>query len=361
MYCFLAVTVPSRAASAREWPLWDGHESTASYAARVNLSPTKSIDLGGGVTLDLVLIPAGKFVMGMSKPLEPAVTVLDSQILLAIGVALTLAFASMPVVRKLQRKKAAFSLRWLLLFTAALGLSAGGGARWRLAVQELARYEAEKIVYEHNRPNETRAHPVTLTQPFYMGKYTVTQAQYEAVVGGNPSHFKGAQLPVESVTWDEATAYCKKLAERLWDKTLEAHLPTEAQWEYACRAGTTTAYYSGNQESDLDAVAWYNANSIATHLVGAKKANAFGLYDMHGNVWQWCQDAYTRDYEKLGAIDPLNVNAQGAVRLVRGGSWSNPAEHNRSSSRGRTDFETRGKYNGFRVVLSVSSLSRTPP
>ncbi len=359
MCCFLTVTVPSLAASTIEWPLWDGHESTASYAARVNLSPTKSIDLGGGVTLDLVLIPAGKFVMGTPELVEPAVTVLGSQILLAIGVALTLAFASMPVVRKLQRKKAAFSLRWLMLFTAALGLTAGGGGRWHLAVQELARYEAEKAVYERNRDYYARTHPVTLTRPFYMGKYTVTQAQYQALIGSNPSVFIGAQLPVEDVSWGEANAFSKKFNERLWDKTLEAHLPTDAQWEYACRAGTTTTYYSGNQESDLDAVAWYYANSKSTtHLVGTKKANAFGLYDMHGNVWQWCEDAYTEDYEKLGVTDPINV--QGSGRLLRGGSWLDNALACRSSFRNRSNPSNRYYSIGFRVVVSVSS-SRTLP
>ncbi len=357
MCCFLAVTVPSLAASAREWPLWDGHESTASYAARVNLLPTKSIDLGGGVTLDLVLIPAGKFVMGTAEPVEPTVTVLGAQTLLIVGGVLVLSLLLFLICPKRKGRRFSFSLGWLLLFTAAGGIMVGGGARWRLAIQELVRYKVEKTVYEENIVHEMRAHPVTLTQPFYMGKYTVTQAQYEAFIGSNPSEYKGAQLPVETVTWDEATSFCKKLTERLWDKTLEAQLPTEAQWEYACRAGTTTAFYSGNQESDLDAEAWYYANSKnTTHPVGAKMANAFGLYDMHGNVWQWCEDAYTQDYDKLGATDPYN--SQGASRLVRGGSWHGTLRGCGAWYRSHYD----GAYSnvGFRIVLSIAPSSGTP-
>ncbi len=357
MCCFLAVTVPSLAASAREWPLWDGHESVADYAKKVNLPATKSIDLGGGVMLDLVLIPAGQFVMGTAEPPKLTITIAGAQALLIVGGVLVLVLLLFLIFKKRKERRFSFSLGWLVLFTAAGGLLVGGVARWHLAVQEAARYEAEKAVYDEVRIWEMRAHPVTLSQPFYMGKYTVTQAQYEALVGGNPSHFKGAQLPVEQVSWGEATAFCVKLTERLWDKALESRLPTEAQWEYACRAGTTTAYYSGNQESDLDAVAWYQANSQnTTHPVGAKKPNAFGLYDMHGNVWQWCADAWKKDDEARPAVDPFND--KGASRVLRGGSWGFYPRGCRSAFRYSYDPDIRSYYFGFRVVCVPSS--RTP-
>ena len=197
-----------------------------------------------------------------------------------------------------------------------------------------------------------RAHPVTITRPFYMGKYAVTQAQYEALVGSNPSDFKGAQLPVEMVSWDDATAFCKKLNERLRVNGLEARLPTEAQREYACRAGTTTEYHSGNLVSDLDAVAWHAENSKATHPVGTKKPNAFGLYDMHGNVFEWCADAYTDDAQALSAIDPFNEREQGDRQVFRGGSWIDWPEHCRSASRDRYGPSVRSNYLGFRIVVS---------
>ena len=178
-------------------------------------------------------------------------------------------------------------------------------------------------------------------------------------MGQNPSHFKGAQLPVGTVSWDDATAFCKKLSEQLRAPAVEARLPTEAEWEYACRAGTRTRFYSGDADSDLDAVAWYGSNSGGkTPPVGGKKANAFGLYDMHGNVWQWCRDAYREDYDKLNATDPIN-DAQGAARVLRGGSWSDDPEYCRSAYRYRSVPDDQFHNVGFRVVVAVPSF-RTP-
>ena len=139
------------------------------------------------------------------------------------------------------------------------------------------------------------AHKVTLTQPFYLGVYEVTQEQYERVMGKNPSNFKGPQNPVEKVSWDDAVEFCRKLSELPEEKAAGRiyRLPTEAEWEYACRAGTTTKYSFGDSESELGEYGWFDKNSDRkTHPVGQKQPNKWGLYDMHGNVWEWCSDWY---------------------------------------------------------------------
>ncbi len=130
-------------------------------------------------------------------------------------------------------------------------------------------------------------------KPYAFGKYEITQKQYQAVMGKNPSKFKGKNLPVEEVSWDDSVMFCKRLTlrERAYGRisaNQEYRLPTEEEWEHACRAGTTTYFYTGDTAEDLDRAGWYRGNSREkTHPVGQKEPNAFGLYDMHGNVWEW--------------------------------------------------------------------------
>lgn len=364
------IILPLAAAeSQRSIPLWDGHESVAEYAQRLNLAPTKSLDLGGGVTLDLVLIPAGQFIMGTPEPQKPPLTVASAQILLAVGAGFVALLLWALITRRegvvgtsLKRKvkvweiqKFSFSLRWLLLFTAACGLMVGGGVRWHLALRQAERYAGEMAEYQRTPGDEQHGHAVTLTQPFYMGKYTVTQAQYRAVMGSNPSIFKGPQLPVEHISWDDASEFCAKLSEQLRPNALFVRLPTEAQWEYACRAGTQTRFYSGDQERDLDGVAWYNANSGgAPHPVGMKKPNVLGLYDMHGNVWQWCGDAYIENIGELPATDPFSGTGPTPMRIIRGGSWDYGPSYCRSAYRYRSSPGVRGYCHGFRICLPLN-------
>jgi len=160
-------------------------------------------------------------------------------------------------------------------------------------------------------------HEVTISKPFYLGATEVTQAQYEAVMGTNPSQFKGATNPVEMVSWNDAAEFCRKLSE----KTRQAvRLPTDAEWEYACRAGTQTMFSFGNNASALGDYAWWDGNSgETTHPVGQKKPNAWGLYDMHGNVWEQCADRY-EPYPKGPVTDPSGP-AAGHYRVLRGESW----------------------------------------
>ncbi|MBO4795819.1 MAG: SUMF1/EgtB/PvdO family nonheme iron enzyme, partial [Verrucomicrobia bacterium] len=196
---------------------------------------------------------------------------------------------------------------------------------------------------ELGRDDDEKQHQVTLTRGYWLGKYEVTQAQFEAVMGKNPSSFKGADLPVENVSYVYALAFCKELTEiekaagRL-PEGYEYTLPTEAQWEYACRAGTTTALNSGKNLSDteqcpeIDEVGWYLYNSgEKTHPVGQKKPNAWGLYDMHGNVLEWCLDWFG-DYPTSSVTDPTGPST-GSDRVVRGGGWSYDAGYCRSACR----------------------------
>jgi len=276
--------------------------------------------------------------------------------LIVFGGSMAAFLALVLLIKCAKQKKFSFSLRWLLLMTISTGLCVGGIARRSLALKEAARYESELWEFKNLPDDEKPAHLVTLTQPFYMGKYTVTQEQYTAMMGNNPSFNKGAQLPVEQVSWDDATAFCNKLTGKLQDKALEVRLPTEAQWEYACRAGTRTRFYSGDLDNDMDSVGWYNYNSgRTTHPVGLKKPNAFGLYDMHGNVWQWCEDVWSEHYEALQAMDP--VNEQGANRVLRGGCWSDNPRDCRSANREGEIPEVRYASNGFRVVVAASSTT----
>ncbi len=196
-------------------------------------------------------------------------------------------------------------------------------------------------------------HQVKLTKPFQLGVYEVTQQQYEKVMGTNPSKYKGPQNPVEKVNWNDAVEFCRKLSSLPEEKAAGYvyRLPTEAEWEYACRAGTTTKYSFGDSESELGDYAWYNENSgSTTHPVGSKKPNAWGLYDMHGNVIEWCQDRYG-SYPSGSVTDPTGA-AAGSYRVYRGGCWSDSSGICRSALRSRRTPDYRYHNLGFRVLRS---------
>jgi formylglycine-generating enzyme required for sulfatase activity len=267
-------------AEKKPYPLWDGKESVADYAKRVNLDPAIALDLGGGVKMEFVLIPAGKFKMGSP--------------------------------------------------------------------------ENEQFRDDKEGPQ----HDVTLGKPFYMGKYEVTQEQYEKIIKNNPSTFKGARNPVDSVSWYDAQAFCKQMSQKTGRSV---RLPSEAEWEYACRAWTSTWFYNGDKDEDLGRVGWYGENSEGrTHPVGEKEPNVFGLYDMHGNVWEWVEDYWHDNYTGAPTDGSAWIETpRGGGRVWRGGSWSHSAWSCRSAFRfGRVPV-SRFVFNGFRVVL-LSSSPRAP-
>ena len=206
--------------------------------------------------------------------------------------------------------------------------------------------DSDNNAFEWEKPQ----HRVRITKPFYLGKYLLTQEQWEAVTGNNWSSFKGPKNPVEQVSWEDCQKFLGKLNAKSSSGAGKFQLPTEAQWEYACRAGSTTRYCFGDAESGLGEYAWYDGNSDRkTHPVGEKKPNGWGLYDMHGNVWEWCQDWY-EDYKESPVDDPTGA-ATGLGRVNRGGSWSYPAGYCRSADRSGIGPGGRDDDLGFRLCL----------
>ena len=265
----------------------------------------KDVDLGGGVKLTLVLIPAGEFLMGSAETSE-----------------------------------------------------------------ELARLYSRFKAVAKQFDDEHPQHRVRITKPFWMGKYEVTQEQWEAMMGNNPSEFKGPKNPVETVSWDEAQAFLQRVNARVTGGGFA--LPTEAQWEYACSAGSGTRFSFGNDEALLHKHGNYadrNTNFpwsdkeaddgfAQTAPVGRYLANAFGLHDMHGNVWEWCSDWYGEKYYGTSVSSDPAGPPEGQYRVLRGGSWIIYPMYCRCAGRRGIEPASRGGNGGFRVVW-VSS-ARTP-
>ncbi|MFH1377559.1 MAG: SUMF1/EgtB/PvdO family nonheme iron enzyme, partial [Planctomycetota bacterium] len=225
---------------------------------------TVSLDLGGGVTLELVLIPAGEFMMGS----------------------------------------------------------------------------------DDGEDDEKPVHKVIISKPFYMGKFEVTQEQYEQVMDTNPSEFKGAKKPAETVSWDDAQEFCNRLSKKT---EYLITLPTEAQWEYACRARTTTQWHCGDEDYLLDDYAGYGWFVLdCPSPTGQKRPNSFGMHDMHGNVWEWCSDWYGQ-YSSEAQTDPTGPDT-GSSCVYRGGCWLSDADGCRSACRNWCFPADRDNFIGFRVI-----------
>ncbi len=203
---------------------------------------------------------------------------------------------------------------------------------------------------------DDQQHAVTLTRPFYLSIYEVTQKEYRTIQNDNPSQQVGSANPVERVTWDDSVVFCRKLsqlpAERKIDRVYR--LPTEAEWEYACRAGTTTDYFFGDDPGAIGDFAWDRSNSDRkTHPVGEKKANRWGYHDMLGNVAEWCSD--WKGDRPTGAVTDPTGPASGTARIIRGGSYASGIDGLKSGARGTKPLVIRKRYTnrGFRVVLPI--------
>ena len=204
-----------------------------------------------------------------------------------------------------------------------------------------------------SKEDERPVHKVKITKPFYMGKYEVTQAQYKAIMNENPSHFKDDLFPVEMVSWDDAQEFCARLNKKKGERF---RLPTEAEWEYACRAKSTSAYCNGESyEKSLSKVGYCRRNTSRTNKVGGKQPNIWGLYDMHGNVFEWCMDWY-----EIYSIDPTGITVDpqgpsvGKYKVVRGGAWD--TEDCRSAMRLAVSPQKKANDIGFRIILEADEV-----
>jgi len=246
-----------------------------------------------------------------------------------------------------------------------MAVDLGGGVTMEFVLIKPGSFMMGSEVIDDAKP----VHKVTITKPFYMGRYEVTQEQWVKVMGHNPSHSKGAKNPVEDVSWDDCVAFMVKLRKKV--PGLYFILPTEAQWEYACRAGTTTAYGFGDDDRMLGEYAWYNSGNVGMffktheHEVGGLKPNAWGLYDMHGNVREWCLDGfifYQWLYKGSDIIsDPAIINSPLGGKVLRGGSFHDAPESCRSAYRTYFDPSHASAIFGFRVVGGVPTAQTPQP
>jgi formylglycine-generating enzyme required for sulfatase activity len=221
--------------------------------------------------------------------------------------------------------------------------------------------DSEKTAFDDEKPR----HRVRITKPFYLGACPVTQSQYKQVLGFNPSWYQKpgigersignevtSSFPVEGLSWDYAMRFCGELSDK---ENKHYMLPTEAQWEYACRAGSETRFCYGDDEGRLGEYAWYRPNSgDRPRPVGQKRPNAWGLFDMHGHVWEWCADWYGEGYYRISPVDDPTGPVQGKRRVVRGGCYDSVPKFCRSAVR-FSELSNTSSMLGFRVCLDANS------
>lgn len=258
----------------KSYPMWDGKEPAAAYAKRAKLKPTETLDLGGGMSLEMVLVPAGTFTMGSP--------------------------------------------------------------------------DSELKTEEHTGNEPLRK--VTISRPFYMSKYEITQPQYEKVLGTNASMTKGEKLPATNMSWEEALVAAKRFGEAV---KRDIRIPTDAEWEYAARAGTQTTVYTGNDEAAVHAAGWCGGNAKGAHPIGEKPPNAFGLYDMIGNVREWTLDIHG-PAAAVDAVDPQGPTTGGDMRISRGGAFTGKLLVCRAAIRNVEPKIKKSSIIGLRLVMDPS-------
>jgi formylglycine-generating enzyme required for sulfatase activity len=218
---------------------------------------------------------------------------------------------------------------------------------------------------DSNAYPDEKPYRVTISRPYYLGETEVTQGQWKAVMKTEPwkgenDVREGDNYPATYISWEDATEFCRRLSAQ---EGREYRLPTEAEWEYACRAGSTARYTFGDEPTNLSQYGWFedNADNVGeeyAHLVKQKRGNSFGLYDMHGNVYEWCSDWYG-DYPSSAVVDPVGP-AAGSYRVNRGGGWNDGAAGCRSAHRNWNDPSNRNYNGGFRLALSSSGIPQSP-
>ena len=242
-----------------------------------------------------------------------------------------------------------------------IAVDLGGGVKLELVLIPAGEFLMGSPDSDNTSRGEKPQHRVRITKPLYLGKYLVMQEQWQTVMGNNPSHFKGPKNPVERVSWDDCQQFFDKLNAKSRPGGGKFRLPTEAQWEYACRSGSTEKYCFGDDEAQLGEYAWYTKNAGGqTHPVGEKKPNAWGLYDMHGNVWEWCQDWYNGEYYAHSLADDPTGSATGSIRMLRGGGWGSAAGLCRSAGRNVYAPGVRDDDLGLRVSLVPADTDDVP-
>jgi formylglycine-generating enzyme required for sulfatase activity len=224
-------------------------------------------------------------------------------------------------------------------------------------IEEELRTHAGDGFYTERLPSEGPRHRVRISKPYWLGTTEVTQEEYQRVMGSNPSKFQGdPKRPVEQVTWDDAVEFCRRLSELPAEKTAKRlyRLPTEAEWERASRAGTTTRYYFGDNVALLGTHAWFKDNSNGTpNPVGQKLPNPWGLFDIVGNEWEWCADRHCKHYYGDSSVDDPRGPDSGNDRVLRGGSWGDGPGVTRSAFRSWSAPDHRCYLIGFRVACEI--------
>ena len=293
--------------------------------------------------------------MGASEPVEPVRPADTRSFLLACcGVAAVLLILQLGMIlaRAIRNRRLRFSLLQLLFLTLTTALVMFGAIRWRVVVADLARYDRASLDYasalecfNNANPCEKPAHRMEIEAPFYLGVTEVTEQQYRLILGRTLFSKRDAEMPA-CVSWNAAEDFCLRLG-RIG---ITARLPREAEWEFACRAGTDTPWYAGNTEAEFAATAWYSENTNRDpQPVGLKLPNRFGVHDMLGNVWEWCLDWYI-PYPGAG----VEARRDGDKRVVRGGAFTTGAMGCRSSYRGCLNPNESRNDIGFRIVIPAA-------
>lgn len=332
------------------FPLWEKDQTVQNYAQLLGIPANKTINLSK-TQIELVLIPAGHFQRGTPIPPDFHLSATPKYVFCA-----SLIFTVILLIRYARNYikffRRSFALNWLLSIVVSLGGCLYGQIEGQRQSEALKKHEqALERLKLADDSEKCAVGETVLTRPFYFGKYLVTQEQFSEVMGVDNSIYKFGTNPVDNTSWEDAQEFCSKLSKL---SGLKVSLPSEVQWEFACRAGTQTNYYAGDLVGDLDRAGWYIKNSKQiTHPVGRKEPNFFGLFDMHGNVWEWCADVYNDTYPVNSSLENNTGPKSDGNRVIRGGSEGALANDCRSAKRLGMGSRNKVPGIGFRILVSL--------